>query len=48
MRNLLVANGGMKLYGDDFDFLQRGVADSTTAIIKRFADARMGKRRLSG
>ena len=48
MRNLLIASGGMKLYGDDLEFMQHGIRDALTSVIKRFADARNGKMILSG
>lgn len=45
---LSVANGGMKLYGDDLDYMQTGIQTALVGVIKRFVDENNGVLILSG
>lgn len=48
---LQIPNGGttgMRLYGDDFEYMQNGIANAILGTIKRFVDANGGKLIVSG
>jgi len=48
MNKLLFPNGGLPLYGDDFDFLQSGLREGILATVRPFCEQTGGKMVLSG
>lgn len=48
MNKLLFPNGGLPLYGNDFDFMQSSVHDGINAVLRPFAETAGGNMIVSG
>lgn len=48
MDSVVVANGGMKMYGNDFQFMQAGFQSALLGSLKRWTDANGGKIIVAG